>query len=48
MSLGRYRQVDQRYTWECLALIADTSLSGLRVVRELDTIIRWPVILFGS
>jgi putative transposase len=29
------------YTRECLALIADTSLSGLRVVRELDAIIRW-------
>jgi putative transposase len=27
------------YTKECLALIADTSLSGLRVVRELDAII---------
>ena len=29
------------YTRECLALIADTSLSGLRVVRELDAVIRW-------
>jgi putative transposase len=29
------------YTRECLALIAHTSLSGLRVVRELDAIIRW-------
>ena len=29
------------YTREGLALIADTSLSGLRVVRELDAIIRW-------
>lgn len=29
------------YTRECLALIVDTSLSGLRVVRELDAIIRW-------
>jgi transposase InsO family protein len=29
------------YTRECLALISDTSLSGLRVVRELDAIIRW-------
>ena len=29
------------YTRERLALIADTSLSGLRVVRELDAIIRW-------
>jgi putative transposase len=28
------------YTRECLALIADTSLSGLRVVRELDVVIR--------
>ena len=27
------------YARECLALIADTSLSGLRVVRELDAII---------
>ena len=27
------------FTRECLCLIADTSLSGLRVVRELDTII---------
>jgi putative transposase len=27
-------------TRECLALVADTSLSGLRVARELDTIIR--------
>lgn len=26
------------YTRECLALVADTSLSGLRVVRELDAI----------
>jgi putative transposase len=29
------------YTRECLALFADPSLSGLRVVRELDAIIRW-------
>jgi len=29
------------YTRECLALVADTSLSGLRFVRELDAIIRW-------
>ena len=29
------------YTRECLALIADTSLSGARVVRELDAIIAW-------
>jgi putative transposase len=27
------------YTRECLALVADTSLSGIRVVRELDVII---------
>ena len=27
------------HTRECLALIADTSLSGLRVVRELDAVI---------
>lgn len=27
------------YTRECLALVADTSLSGLRVVRELDAVI---------
>jgi transposase InsO family protein len=26
------------FTWECLALVADTSLSGTRVVRELDAI----------
>lgn len=26
------------YTRECLALIADTPLSGLRVVRELDAV----------
>lgn len=28
------------YTRECLALIADTSLSGVRVVRELDKLIK--------
>ena len=28
-------------TRECLALVADTSISGLRVARELDAIIRW-------
>jgi putative transposase len=28
------------YTRECLALIADTSLFGLRVARELDAVIR--------
>ena len=27
------------YTRECLALVADTSLSGLRIVRELDVIV---------
>lgn len=27
------------YTAECLCLVADTSLSGLRVARELDTVI---------
>jgi putative transposase len=29
------------FTRECLALIADTALPGLRVVRELETIIAW-------
>lgn len=29
------------YMRECLALIADTSLSGARIVRELDAIISW-------
>lgn len=28
------------HTRQCLALVADTSLSGLRVARELDTLIR--------
>src|SRR5277367_3426374 len=28
-------------TRECLALVADTSISGRRVARELDDIIRW-------
>ncbi len=28
-------------TRECLALVADTSISGLRVARELDAIMRW-------
>jgi transposase InsO family protein len=28
------------FTRECLALVADTSLSGARVARELDRIIR--------
>lgn len=26
------------FSWECLALVADTSLSGLRVTRELTAI----------
>jgi putative transposase len=30
------------FTRECLALVADTSLSGLRAGRELDTIIAEP------
>ena len=29
------------FTRECLALVADTSLPGLRVTRELDVIIAW-------
>jgi putative transposase len=29
------------FTRECLALVADTSLPGLRVVRELDVVIAW-------
>jgi len=29
------------FTRECLALVADTSLPGLRVVRELDVIMAW-------
>jgi putative transposase len=29
------------FTRECLALVADTSLSGTRVVRELDAVISW-------
>lgn len=28
------------FSRECLALVADTSLSGLRVTRELDALIR--------
>lgn len=28
------------YSRECLALVADTSLSGLRLTRELDALIR--------
>jgi putative transposase len=27
------------YTRECLALVADTSISGIRVARELDRIV---------
>ncbi len=27
------------FTWECIALVADTSLSGSRVGRELDAVI---------
>src|ERR1039457_7089169 len=30
------------FSRECLCLVADTSLSGMRVGRELDTIIAWP------
>ncbi len=37
----RVLAVADDYSRECLALIADTSLSGVRVVRELDAIIRW-------
>ena len=29
------------YTRECLSLIADTSISGVRVARELDRIMAW-------
>ena len=29
------------YTRECLCLVADTSLSGLRVARELDAPVAW-------
>lgn len=29
------------FTRECLALVADTSLSGIRVARELDAVIGW-------
>jgi putative transposase len=28
------------YSWETLAIVVDTSLSGTRVARELDTVIR--------
>ncbi|RNJ41194.1 hypothetical protein B5V01_27450 [Mesorhizobium erdmanii] len=37
----RVLAVVEDYTRECLALVADTSLSGLRIARELDAIIRW-------
>lgn len=36
----RFRVLVDDYTRECLALVADTSLSGLRVARELDGVIR--------
>ena len=36
-ALGRLRQLPQVYS---LALVADTSISGRRVARELDDIIR--------
>ena len=29
------------YSRECLTLVADTSLSGIRMTRELNTIIEW-------
>jgi putative transposase len=29
------------FSRECLALVADTSLSGVRVARELDTVMAW-------
>ena len=35
----RILAIDDDFTRECLALIADTSLSGLRVARELDAVI---------
>ena len=34
----RVLAVDNDFTRECLGLIADTPLSGARVVRELDTL----------
>ncbi len=36
----RVLAVADDYSWECLVLVADTSLSGLRVTRELDVLIR--------
>ena len=36
----RIRTVIDNCTRECLALVGDTSLSGARVVRELDAVIR--------
>ena len=44
MTDGRRFRILEVYddcTRECLALVADTSISGLRVARELDAIIRW-------
>jgi putative transposase len=39
VAASRVLTVVDDHTRECLALVADTSLSGLRVVRELDTVI---------
>jgi putative transposase len=39
------------FSRECLALVADTSLSGVRVARELDAVIAWrgrPVLLVSD
>lgn len=36
----RILTVIDNFTRECLALVADTSLSGARVARELDAVIR--------
>jgi putative transposase len=44
MTDGRRFRILEVYddcTRECLALVADTSISGLRVARELDAIIAW-------
>ena len=44
MTDGRRFRILEVYddcTRECLALVADTSISGRRVARELDAIIRW-------
>lgn len=35
----RILSIIDQYTRECIALVADTSLSGLRVARELDIVI---------